>query len=349
MWSNSVLSSKAFAPLQPSAINIVGIDTRSGYRIIVSNGIAQVVESSGEFEAATGDDDGVSGENAKRVPLKEMLQVLQGSGNALGRFVMTLNEMRDEELPPRFDDITWSKSDVDKALSGHKALEAKLVRDLNVTLGGEPLPAIRKSVLDRGIVIKVPVSLRVSSGESTKTVTGHILIPYQARFMTSVFTRLANKVEVNDSLIAGYYAEEAAILTDKPRLKENVRATLKHLVSDQEISAKIELPQRLLDATKIIVNDSLIESASSVKREGVDDELYDIKIELSEEGRLRLWQYSRDRSGTQLLLVVNGVAIAAPLMKGELLQSELEITKLTDRGLVDEAVTGINKAKGDSK
>ncbi len=72
----------------------------------------------------------------------------------------------------------------------------------------------------------------------------------------------------------------------------------------------------------------------------------DLTIEMTDEGRRRLWQYSEDKIGTQLLLIVDGVAIAAPKISHELAQGELTITQMADEGLVKEdTVNAINKGK----
>src|SRR5512144_2906444 len=84
-----------FPPVTPGRINFVGIDPGSGYRIIVANNIAQLVQASDEFHATETEGGGAEeGAIKKRLPIKELIQSLQGNEEALGRFIMILNEIR---------------------------------------------------------------------------------------------------------------------------------------------------------------------------------------------------------------------------------------------------------------
>jgi hypothetical protein len=71
--------------------------------------------------------------------------------------------------------------------------------------------------------------------------------------------------------------------------------------------------------------------------------MHDLTVKLTPEGRDRLWQYSRGRVNSQLLLIVNGIAIAAPRIQHELAQGELTITQMPDEVLVRDAVEIINE------
>lgn len=347
-WSAQSVASKVFTPLAPSTVNIVGVDTSAGFRIIVSNGVAQVIDraQSGEpFDPASGEDEGDEmGAPKKRVPIKEMLLSMQGDPEAIGRFVMVLNEMRDDDLPPVR--VTWPKADIEKALGGDSKLKAKLERDLNTRLDGTPLPNFRRSTLNQGVVVEVPVTLEIRGSEGTKTVVGNVPIPYQTHFMRAVYEQIKRKTEINDAMLVGYYGSEAKKLLGNPKSKEDVAASLRNLVSDATIAKYSELPQRVLNGAKIVVNDSLIESASYKPYETAEGNLFRIDVRLSEEGRQRLWQYSRGKVGKQILLIVNGVAIAAPRIDHELAQRELSITQLRDERLAKDAVEGINDAGG---
>src|SRR5207253_11132494 len=85
-YTHYSLKNKNFAPLAPGRVNLVGVNTsKGGYRILVANGMAQLVMGTQEEmkEAGADSSDSDSGGNdpskKKRIPLKEMLQTLDGS------------------------------------------------------------------------------------------------------------------------------------------------------------------------------------------------------------------------------------------------------------------------------
>ena len=102
-------------------------------------------------------------------------------------------------------------------------------------------------------------------------------------------------------------------------------------------------PQRVLENAAVILNDDQIISASAKTYKANKRELTDITINLTDEGRDRLWKYSHDRQGFQLLLVVDGIAIAAPRISHELSQRDVTISQLPDASLAEEAVDLMNK------
>ena len=69
--------------------------------------------------------------------------------------------------------------------------------------------------------------------------------------------------------------------------------------------------------------------------------MFDLDLHVTEEGRLRLWQYSKLHPHDQLLLVSNGVAIAAPRIRHELVSADLTIVQMPDEGLLQEAVKSL--------
>jgi hypothetical protein len=65
----------------------------------------------------------------------------------------------------------------------------------------------------------------------------------------------------------------------------------------------------------------------------------------SDEGRKRLWKYSINEVGSQILLLVDGIAIAAPRIQHPLTQSQLSIKGLPDEVLVSDAADAMNKSR----
>jgi preprotein translocase subunit SecD len=77
---------------------------------------------------------------------------------------------------------------------------------------------------------------------------------------------------------------------------------------------------------------------------------YNLDVELDQEGRDRLWLYSRGKVGTQLLLVLRGIAVAAPRIDHELSERRVTITQLEDEGIAEETLNAIKKGgSGDKK
>jgi preprotein translocase subunit SecD len=76
---------------------------------------------------------------------------------------------------------------------------------------------------------------------------------------------------------------------------------------------------------------------------------YDVTLEVTEVGRKRLWRYSRENPGFQLLFTTDGVAIGAPIISGELMSKSVKMSQMPDEGLVKEAVDAISSAQGARK
>jgi hypothetical protein len=69
---------------------------------------------------------------------------------------------------------------------------------------------------------------------------------------------------------------------------------------------------------------------------------YDLTVDFNDEGRRRLWQYSKKRVGTQVLLTADGIPITQARILHELAQSELTIKQMQDYNLVKDATDRIN-------
>jgi len=330
-----------FDPVVPKAVNLLGIDTGSGYRIIVANQMAQLVQRSDNFGGnESGSEGATEGSIKKRIPMKEMLAVLRGDETALGSFTMTMNEMKEQDLPPT--QVIWTAADIKKAIAGDPVLKKKLEDDLNVGLDGMPLSQVRPSSIENGIVVKSPVQVTVNLGGTLKTVVGQVLEPYKPRFILAVEKNYADKNYTRD-MQRGYYVQEAKDVMARPEKREIVKDSLLDLVSDATAKRRAEPVERILKSATVVINDSQIEKASFRTYDTPDGKRSDLTIDLTDEGRKRLWKYSRDKVGTQLLLVADGVAIEAPHISHVLAEGELTITQMRDQSLVKDATEMINK------
>jgi len=341
--TDQMIMNEKFSPIEPGRVNLVGIDAGAGYRIITANFMAQLVEASGDFDSKDSDSGGATeGAIKKRVPIKELLQTLQGNEKALGQFIMVLNDMAEDDTWPTAR-IVWKAEDIEKALKGDKALAKKLEANLNMKLDGLPLSLLDFDAMENGIIVETPVAMQIPIGGKVKEVIGRVQEPYRPRIMKAIEARLKDKGNVTREMQAGYYKEEAEKILKQPKNREIVADSLKGMISKETAAKRIQNPTRVLGSASVIVSDNFITGASFREYKGPDNKpLYDLVITLNDEGRKRLWQYSKKRVGTQILITADGIPVAAPRIRHELEQGELTITQMQDRTLVEEAVDSIN-------
>ena len=338
------IMSEHFAPVIPGDVNLVGINAGTGFRIIVANQMAQLVQTTGGFGGIESDSGGATeGAIKKRVPVREMLMVLQGKEDALGSFIMKVNDKDESDAWPPIR-VVWTAERLKKAIGGDKAEEAKLVHDLNMKLDGTPLPDLNRNAMENGIILDYPVPVRVNMGGVVKTLYGRVREPYKPILMSTVEKKLTDKQITND-MIAGYYAEESKSIAEGKGRHEDIRKGIMERLSEDNAKELRAAPERILQSAEVVVSDKHIDSASYRKYETTNGKMNDLTIEMTDEGRKRLWKFSEDRVGTQLMLIVNGVAIAAPRINHELAQGEITITQMADETLVKQATDALNKNK----
>ncbi|CAN5525082.1 hypothetical protein BH11ARM2_BH11ARM2_01640 [soil metagenome] len=344
--TDRMIMGEKFSVLTPGKVNVVGINAGSGYRIIVANSIAQLVEASDNFGGNESSEGGATeGAIKKRVPMRELLQTLQGDKTALGKFVSSMNDMGEKDDWPSTH-VVWKSEDIRKAIEGDKTFRTKLEHDLNMTLDGMPLDRLNYNSLEDGIIIDTPVSVTVNLDGKPTEVVGRVQEPYLPRMIKAVQESYKDKGDVTRAMQAGYYRTEAEKLLANRDSREKIKDTLLDRINPNLSKQRAEAPSRLLSNATIVVNDALIDGASYNSYDGPDGKKrHDITIELKDEGRRRLWQFSKNRVGTQLLLVTDGIPIAAPKIQHPLAQSELSISKLDDEVLVREAVDMLNDKK----
>lgn len=338
---NRMIEGASFDPIIPGEVNLVGIDPGAGYRIIVANQMAQLVEAS-DTQGAKETESGGATEGAikKRIPIKEMLAVLRGDEKALGPFVMSLNDMSENDLPPVAP--VWTADRLQKAVDGDAATEAELVRDLNMKLDGTPLTQLRIASLENGIIVEAPVKVEVNLGGKVTELVGIVREAYKPRLMKTVESRYADRPNLTKEIQAGTYLEEAKKVFDGEVEKEDIRSSIVGRISEELGRKRAVAAERVLKSATVVVNEGHIENASLREYDTTDGKRYDITVAMKDEGRMRLWKYSHDRVGTQLLLIADGVAIAAPRIQHELAQGQLTMTQMRDKVLVTDAVQMLN-------
>jgi hypothetical protein len=184
----------------------------------------------------------------------------------------------------------------------------------------------------------------VSINGQVKTVVGRVREPYKPRLLAKVEDQIADK-QVTPEMMAGYYAEAAREVINRPSVKENVRASIESFISPETAKGLRAAPERVLKSAEVVVNEHQVKEASYRSYDaGNGKKFSDMTVELTDEGQKRLWKYSVNRVGSQLLLIVDGVAIAAPRIERALTESELTIKRMGDEVLARDAVERLNKA-----
>jgi hypothetical protein len=340
-YNDHALANQHFDAVTPGRVNIVGIDPGAGYQIIVANQMAQLVQASGGFGGAESDSGGATeGSIKKRIPMKELLEVVHGDSKAVGPFVMNLNDMSENEGWPPVR-VIWTAEDLNKAFAGDQKLKTKLENDLNVHLDGTPLSTLRISSLESGIILDYPVTVSVSVDGTVRRVTGRVEEPYKPRFCLNVEAQYKDK-QVTTSTILGYYATERASLKADPKLTENVEKVIQSHISADNATQLAVAAERVLKTAVVVINEKYITSASHTGYDTARGKMFDLTVDLNDEGRMRLWKYSHDKVGSHLLLVADGIPIAAPVIRNELSKGELTITQMQDEGLLKDAEASLN-------
>lgn len=350
--SDKLANAKHYDAVVPGTINLVGLDPGIGYQIVVANQVAQLVKRDKDFnshDSGGADAGATSGSIKSRIPIADMIGSLRGDPKAIGAFVMRMNSIiENDEWPSQH--IVWKAEDIQKALDGDATLAPKLEHDLNMKLDGMPLAKFSVASVSNGIIVDQPVTLKVSMNGKPTLKTGRVEQPYKPHFIRDVEKRFEGNAKLTPTVMAGYYTEEAHKLMDRPQAREDIRKTLGEMVSKASADRLAEEPERVLRSAFVIVNEKQITKASYQKYlTGDGKTMCDLSIDLDDEGRMRLWQYSHDRVGTQILLVADGVAIAAPRILQELRQGELRITQMPDEVLVRDAVETIEHSGRDKK
>lgn len=353
----------ALKSVTPGRINIIAISPEAGYKIIVANQIAKLVEVEGSGQAGEWTDlspDALA--NAPRLPLRELLLTLQGDEEALGGLIERLNGLNESDLPTR--EVIWTADDIRKAISGDQELEARLTFDLNVDLDGMPIGSINMDSILDGIVIELPIQMDISIGGKTRTMTGIVKVPYRPKFCRDYEERIRQKFNPTDSYLKGQYREEVDEYLDSVN-QENVRFSLESRIASDRREFLKRKPYQILRNTQVLVNESHVLSASfETYPAGRNTFLNNITIELTDEGRMQLWKYSHDNKkpgrtdnflnlfrsknrpakGFQLLFIVDAIAIAAPEITSDLAERKILIKGVPSKELVENAVNLLNEA-----
>ena len=343
-YSQYKLSGYKMAHISPGKVSLIAVQPDKGYRVIVANRIAQIAEVSGGDDGRGGFGGGAieNATNAKRLPIREMLRSLQGDEKALGTLIEKMNDLGTGDDP--FSTYVWKAEDIKKALAGDKEIAARLESDIQVRLDGSPLDSVNVSKVVSGIAIDSPIKVRLPVNGVETDLIARVKQPYQSALANQLASKINSRFSVTPEFVAGTFTDMATEILSGKRPKEQVRTALESRISDSNLADLAKRPIRVLSLAETIINDSFISHAEIETYRGQDNkELSDLIINLTEEGRMRLWKYSSEHTKFQLLLVVDGVAVAAPRITTELAESSIRITQLPDNGIAEDAMNQMNR------
>jgi hypothetical protein len=337
LYTKSKLASVNLNPIPKGRLMLMAIRPEAGVKLVVANRMAQIVEASTEFEGQ-GSDDGsgvTQGSIKKRIPVKELINLLNGEPDAVEAFI---TRMRDkDELLESANPPDWSEADVMAALGGDATKRAKLEADLNCKLDGTPLPTVNLRAFFDGIRVHVPITMNVPNAKGA-TISGTDAVYFRPRFMLQFYKSMEQKF-YDKSKLQVYYTNFLKTYTDNfPAIDKSLVPALKRVLTGDEIQQITQIAAN----TVILANDSMITGAEMFEvREG-GEVTYDLKIKLTKEAKDRLWKFSSE-GGEKILVVADGVPIAAASIGTELASQELLIRQISDKSLLEEAVKLVQK------
>lgn len=339
---------KVFPPLAPKEVSLIGIRL-AGERIIVSGGIAQLaVDEEADFQQKQERGEPVGAVGAK-IPIGGLTAALQYRPEGLEELAMALNRVEQQILPD--PEATWDAADIRRALGGDAGLQQRLERDLNTTLEGEPADLISKTRTFSGIWIRLPLTAKVPAPGGPRNIEFSLTIPFSTSLVQRVRThpQVRETFDVDITTLALVYEEVWG--TMKSAGSDPPRKAIENLLSPSRMAAMVGPVERLLSRVTVLLTEDQIEGVSLQEFQTSDPDVksHTINLELTREGRDRLWQYTRRNPGTQLLLVVEGVAIAAPIVQHEMMYYTAAISNILEEDLAKNAVDLIRKAKNSTR
>lgn len=348
LYTRLVILRRDLPRLEPGEVSLIGLKV-PGYHIVVSNGVARL--SMGD-PAAFGRPEIISDSSSgTTIPMRGLIGTLRFDSEAAVELVTALNDIRYDILP--LDDRVWSKGRIEEALASPGEARSKLEYDLATTIQGKGIERVNWDRLSTGIWIEVPVALAVPSAGGSREVVAKVLVPYKTRiaaaaerYLQELLDRggLGENLRPTASAITGVYNRA---LDDAERVGfEDVAQSLRNKLSPEAIRALADPVVKVLNEVEVLITEETIIDAElrAVPREDGKGDYYAITLETSGDSRDRLWQYTHRRPGAQLLLVSNGVAIAAPVVRHQIKYSTVEITGISEKKLAEEALRFIEAA-----
>jgi hypothetical protein len=341
LYTRLVVLPQKFPPLAPGKVSLIGMKV-PGYHIVVSNGIARLQAG----EASTfGGPSRTSIDEGSAIPIAALVGTLRQEKEAASDLISALNEIK-YPIEPLTDRI-WNQVRIDEALQGKGETREQLEYDLATSIDGKAISKVNWDRLTTGIWLEVPVRISVPASGGANVVETRVLVPYKTRLAAAAENNLnriiergglGNNLRPTAATINGVY--NMALDSSEEMGFENVAQSLRQRFSKKQSHEMAAPVDKLLKDVEVLVSEKTI-TASDLerhRREDGDGDVYSLTLSITDDSRLRLWQYTYLRPGSQLLLVSNGVAIAAPVVQHEIKYSTVEITGITERRLAEDSL-----------
>jgi hypothetical protein len=273
---------------------------------------------------------------SKKLPIDLVLQAFAGNPQALGRLASYL--CNTHEPTPLSTGNTWSIQDIRKALSGEEPLLSQLQSSLNTKLNGMPLPSLNRPTIDEGILLKLP--LRVQLPFSSKVLEGYYLEPFRSHCIRKFEEKLQSELSLDQKRLKKIYHA----CTQHPHPHPTLEQELLEQINPSRYQCISQSIQETLKKFVILLNEDHILSAHTINyKTQTNQTLCKLVFKLHEQARLRLWKFSRENPHSHILLTVDGIIIATPLIKGELSSDEVAITTFAETSLLKKVMEIIEK------
>lgn len=332
-WTKFSLRNINLDPIPSGDVCLLAINKEAGVQIITANQMVQVVESTSKFGADVGNsgDGATSGAVKRRIPVRELIGVLNGESDAVPVFIKKMGNTG-EDVDSSDDAPLWSKEDIEKAIQGDASLRSRLENDISMKIDGTPLPILNRSAFFNGIRVKVPISLDIPNAKGPK-LDAYAIESFRPRFLAEFFKSMREKF-YDKAQLQTYY--KAYLDKEKPQdqpLEANISQIFKRSMTTEEVRKVTQISTH----THVLASQQMISSAEMKEDSEGKEKTYDLKIHLTPEGKNRLWKFSAD-GGTQVIVVSKGVAIAAATIGTQLNSEELIIKQIANKSLVQEVV-----------
>lgn len=337
-WALVQTGSASLEPVEPGRVNLIVVDPNTGYSVRVANSVAQLVpvSSTGLGGSASGAQEGQS----RRLPIRELIASFNGDSKALSYLTESVNDLNQEDDP--LSDVVWSADDIRLALEGDPAKKQKLEADLNMHLDGKPLSSVGMYAVRNGITVEVPLSVKVPTLD--KPVGTNIRLRYQPRFCKELVDVIDKRFNPSQGFVVGTYTDQVKKLMAAGSF-QNIADELKNLIAEDRVNKYSAVVEKILPGIVVMVNDSMIESASlRTYKDEKQRDVFSLLLNVDDTARRKLWKYSRQTKDFALIVVVDGVAVAAPKIGTQLAERTVVIDGLKDKRLVTDSVDKINQA-----
>ena len=326
-------------PIPAGNVCLIALDKDAGVQTITAEQMVQIVEGSSKFSADQTSGGGpTSGAVKKRIPVRELLGVLDGNSEDVSTFIAKMRDTAEEDSGAS-DAPIWTKEDIEKALQSDGPLRTKLENDVNMKVDGTPIPTINRMAFLNGIRVNTPVTLNIPNAKGP-TISGFDIVKFQPKFMVAFFKSMREKF-YDKNLLQSYYK---AFIDEKNEKDPPLDQIMKAVFERSKSSTELDKVTRIGQHTKILVSQDMISKAEMREDAAGKDLTYDLILKLTPEGKNRLWKFSSE-GGHQVIVVEKGVPIAQATIGTSLNSQELEIKQIANKSLVQEVINILQSQK----